>query len=244
MQIYGQIGLLRTCWNIPCFSLHGKTAGDHQHPAMTFPALVKEIFGQTLPENANDVVVIGSILCVSMSEVKVFGPYTPNALMLDACLNLGERLWNGMADIHSGQAVLNDIPTAGGYHPLCDYCEENKDCPRFDGMDAYDIEDDLRHLLRLRDEKILISKNIQEEENKLRQLCRGCLPQAGWLNAETMRIRLVSCEGKRTFDKDLLSAELERHLDTDVVTGIMESAYRPGKPYDRLMVNTINQKEE
>ena len=190
MQVYGQMGLLRACWHQPCFTL--PVAGDKstQKPT-TFPALVKQATGLSLPKNVEDVIITGSILCLSMNNAKVFGPYSPNGLMLNACLNLGESLWTHAAAIRAGESSLNDVPTAKGHHPLCDYCEVNKDCPRFKGVTAAEIEDDLQYLAQLKKEKGKISQVIQKEEEKLKHLYRASLPQGGWLSAETSRVRLV-----------------------------------------------------
>lgn len=239
MQVYGQVGLLQSCWNKPCFSLPVKVAGSKQRP-VTFPALVREVLGLVLPKSSDEVIITGCILCVSMSEAKAFGPYHPNGLMLNACLCLGESIWKGMADIRSGQSSLNDLPTVKGHHPLCDYCEENTDCPRFDGIDAQDMESDLQRLLHLKAEKELICKNIQEEENRLKQLCRARLPQGGWLHAESNRVRLVNCDGKRTLDKDLLYAELSRYLDKGTALAVMDAAHKTGNGYERLNISPIN----
>jgi hypothetical protein len=96
MQIYGQVGLLQSCWNTPCFSLPEKMASGKQRP-VTFPILIKEALGLTLLENANETIITGCILCISMNEAKAFGPYYPNELMLNACLGLGENIWKSMA---------------------------------------------------------------------------------------------------------------------------------------------------
>lgn len=235
IQVYGQIGLLRTCWNTPCFALPEK----HQ-TTMTFPELVKRMYGLTLPGKAESVVITGHILCVSMNDANKFGPYHPNGLMLNACLSLGENIWRGMADIRSGKSALDDLPTAKGHHPLCDYCEWNNDCPRFDGIAASDIEDDLHCLLTLKEEKDRICQNIQEEENRLKQLCRARLPQGGWLNAEANRVRLANCDEKRTLDKDLLYSELSRHLDEDTALAVIDAAHKIGNSYERLNISLIN----
>lgn len=238
MQVYGQIGMLQYYWDTPCFSLPAGAGGDTPPPT-TFPVLVKDILGLTLPQNVDRAVITGSILCVSMSTAEAFGPYAPNALMLNACLGLGERIWKDMVNIRSGQSVLNDLPTAKGHHPLCDYCETNADCPRFDGIHAHDIESDLQHLLHLKAEKELLCTNIQEEEAKLKRLYRARLPEGGWLNAQEKRIRLIDCDGKRILDKDLLYSELTNHLDEDTALIVIEASHKTGNSYERLTISNI-----
>jgi hypothetical protein len=129
---------------------------------------------------------------------------------------------------------------AKGHHPLCDYCEVNADCPRFDGIGAPEIEEELCVLSQFKEEKNLICQKIQEEEERLKVLCRASLPQGGWLSAETNRIRLVNSDGKRTLDKDLLYSELIRHLDEDTAIAIIEASHKTCKGYERLVIDSIN----
>jgi hypothetical protein len=74
MQLAGQVGLLASCWGNPCFSL---AEGDAPLP---LPALVKRTLGIDLPQSPDNAAVRGTLLHVSMSEVKTFGPYAPRAL--------------------------------------------------------------------------------------------------------------------------------------------------------------------
>jgi len=238
MQLYGQIGLLRSCWNTPCFTVPENTDGSGK--LMSFPALLKKQRGISLSNNLENVVITGSILCLSMNDARVFGPYYPNAVMLNAGLGLAEDIWTAAGAIHSGQMALNDVPTANGHHPLCDYCEVNADCPRFDGIDAPEIEDALCFLNQLREEKNVICQKIQEEEDRLKALCRASLPQGGWLSAETNRIRLVNNDGKRTLDKDLLYSKLIQHLDDDTAAAVIDASHKTGKGYERLVIGSIN----
>jgi hypothetical protein len=228
MQLFGQLGLLASLWHKPCFSL----CGDEK--PVSFPDLVKQSFGFTLPEQA---VLSGRILCVSMSGAKVFGPYAPNDLMLSACLKLAGQIWNGLKKVKAG-ASLDELPTATGFNPLCDWCEWNTACPRFTNVPAPELEEDLLEWQKLKAEKEALEARIQAMEGQIRSTCKT--RKGKWLAAETRRIRLTSCEGKRSFDKDLLQAALARHLDADTACSVMAAAYKNGKPYDRLMVSNIN----
>jgi hypothetical protein len=227
-QLFGQLGLLSSCWNKLSFSLRN---GEMK----TFPALVNEEMGVTLPRQ---VAIFGHILCLSMSEARVFGPYVPNRLMYGVCLDLASSISGYVNEIRSGGMTLADVPTATGFHPLCDWCDHNADCPRFTAISAPELEEDIQELQRLKAEREALDSRIQALDRQLRATCKA--NKDDWLEAETARIRLVSCEGKRTFDKDLLQTEMERHLSADAVADIMAAAYRNGKPYDRLMLNNIN----
>jgi hypothetical protein len=232
MQLFGQLGLLESLWNTPSFALHEGEA------PMSFPALVKREFNVTLPKQP---VISGHILCVSMSDAEVFGPYEPNGILFAAALGLAGQVWSAMHGTRNGEMTLNDLPVATGFNPLCDWCSWNDDCPRFTGVQAPELEEDLLEIRRLKTEKEALEARIQAMDKQLRMTCKAY--KGDWLTTETMRVRLVSCEGKRVFDKERLQNELEKRLDADTVSGIMESACRDGKPYNRLMFGAINKKE-
>ena len=233
MQVYGQLGLLQSCWDKQCFSINNSKP-------QTFPSLVKSVLGIQLPEKPHTVAIEGSILAISMNTVKEFGPYEPNTIMLNSCLSLAKQVWDYKSQIEAGTLTLNEIPTAKGHHPLCDYCEVNVDCSRFEGIPVTDVEDNLVYLQKLKEEKDSLCKRIQSEEEKLKNLCKASLPGGGWLSALSLRMRLSACEGKRTLDKELLLSELEKHLDADTALHVLESSYKTGAGYERLMVSTIN----
>jgi hypothetical protein len=232
MQLFGQLGLLSSCRNSPCFSL------PDTEPT-TLPALVKQELGIVLPKRP---AICGQILCVSMSGAKAFGPYEPNDIMLAACLDLAEQVWTGMNGVRNGEIHLADLPTATGFNPLCDWCDWNADCPKFTGSAIPELEDDLLEIRRLKAEKENLETRLQAMDRQLRMACKAS--KGDWLTTDTMRVRLISCEGKRVFDKERLQNELEKRLDADTVINIMESACRDGKPYDRLMFGSINRKED
>jgi hypothetical protein len=234
MQLFGQLGLLESLWNTPSFALHEGEA------PMNFPALVKRECNVALPKQP---AICGHILCVSMSDAEVFGPYEPNALLFAAALGLAEQVWSAAHGTRNGVTTLNDLPVANGFNPLCDWCSWNDDCPRFTGIQTPELEDDLQEIRRLKTEKEALEARIQAMDKQLRMTCKGAGGTQDWLTAETLRIRLVTCEGKRMFDRERLQNELEKRLDADTVIDIMESACRDGKPYDRLMFGAINKKE-
>jgi hypothetical protein len=228
IQLFGQMGLLASCLGQSVFSLNQGKPGR-------LGTLLKREMGIPLPKQP---IITGSILCVSMTEAKVFGPYLPNDLMFGVCQNLASDLWNYLQAVASGEATLDDVPCSNGFNPLCNWCEWNRACPRFTSIAAPELEEDLLEMQRLKAEKEGLELQLQALDKQLRMTCQ----QVGedWLAAETLRVRLISCEGRRSFDKELLQGELVRHLDMETTANVMAASYKNGKPYDRLVVNVIN----
>jgi hypothetical protein len=111
-----------------------------------------------------------------MNEAKVFGPYAPNRIMDDICLDLATKIWSGMKEVRQGSLSLNDIPAVNGWHHLCDYCEWNADCPHFSGLTAPELKEDLLDLKDLKLEKEILSQRIQATEERLKKTFHGSVP--------------------------------------------------------------------
>ncbi|WP_207261894.1 hypothetical protein [Desulfovibrio sp. Huiquan2017] len=75
-QLYGQVGLLKSCWAEPCFSVP-----QTEVHSTTFPQAVEDLFGVMLPLAPDTVDIEAWVLSISMSEVKPFGPYLPDQVM-------------------------------------------------------------------------------------------------------------------------------------------------------------------
>jgi hypothetical protein len=231
-QLFGQLGLLDSCRDTPCFSLHG---GE----AMSFPALVqKELNLSLAPKEKTS--ISGMILHVSMNGAKAFGPYAPNDIMRQVCLNLAQDIWRGMERIRAGKAALNDVGTAAGWHPLCEYCEWNADCPRFTGVCAPDMEEELLDLQDLKVEKEILCRRIRDMEKKLKKTFQGVSADADWVTAVTQRFRVGSCEGRKTLDKDRLLSALAVHLPAELAASVVSAGYKTGQPSERLFINPIH----
>lgn len=235
VQLSGQIGLLHSLWNQPCFMVQ-------PGPLRTFPDLVRHTRNIALPEQAEKVAIEGAILMLSMCEVKALGPYTPNAIMLDVCLNLAERIWESADQIRNGKLDMNQVSTAKGWHPLCDYCEWNADCPRFDGLTAPELEQEFLALQALKDEKDAAVARVQNAEEKMKQVFQGVSPEGDWINAVTHRFRVGSCDGRRTLDKGKLLAALSARLPADEAEALIQAGYKTGEQYERLYLSPINQR--
>jgi hypothetical protein len=237
-QLAGQLGFLAACWTQPCFSL------DNGGSPLSFPLLVKKELGIDLSQSSDNTVITGTLLHVSMTEVKTFGPYAPNTIMRDICQGLADTIWSSMEKIRSGNLTINDLPTARGWHPLCDYCAWNADCPRFTGISAPELEEDLLDLRDLKLEKEILCQRIRALEEGLKATARQISPTGNWINAVSQRFRLGVCEGRKTLDKDLLASALATSLPGETAENVIQAGMKTGEVYERLHIGTINKKEE
>ena len=150
VQLYGQAGLLAQYWNAPVFSLRDMH-GTLLHHNLTMPELCKAHFGLHLPTAAEAIDMEAWVLCLSMSDAKPFGPYTPNTAMRDMCLNSAQTLWDNKQALESGTITLDHMAYASGFHALCAYCDWNAHCPKFhDGEEQPEWEADLQLLAQLK----------------------------------------------------------------------------------------------
>ncbi|KHK00444.1 hypothetical protein [Desulfovibrio sp. TomC] len=241
-QVYGQVGLLKAAWNTPAFHLRDPT-GTVLHAGLTFPELCQAQFGITLPTNSNQVDLKAWVLCLSMTDAKVFGPYRPHQAMLSLCLKTAGTIWQQLQDCLTGKSVIDSLPTATGCHPLCAFCDWNADCPKFDGPDQPGWEVDLQELVSLKASRSTLEEAIQEKEAAIKAAYARTPTKGGWIHAGTYRFKVAQQAGRRTLDKDKLRLELigltGSHDDADQLLARCESQ---GQPFDRLTISPINQK--
>ena len=88
MQVYGQVGLLCRHWDGPDFSLTDEH-GEFQFGGLTFPEVAHRLWGVDMPDDVSFVDIEAWILCLSMTDAKVFGPYKADEDMLNLALDLG-----------------------------------------------------------------------------------------------------------------------------------------------------------
>ena len=62
-----------------------------------------------MPDTPDQIDIEAWVLSISMTQVKPFGPYVPDKDMLNACLQVAERIWNEKEEILSGNITLNDV---------------------------------------------------------------------------------------------------------------------------------------
>lgn len=257
IQLYGQLGLLQAVWNQPCFSLKD----EYGRPVFTrqsFPQAAKALFGIELPSDAGQIAIEGWVLSVSMSDAKAFGPYLPNRSMLDVCLDTARSLWTTLQGVQDGRLALDDVSICNGFHPLCDWCETNADCPKFRPMsiDGQAVElpseyaSDLARLEVLKGQKLALEGDIEELEERIRSAfehfsAHQDAGQFSWLTSEDYRFRVMSMPGRKSIDQALLLAELLALTDDeDTAKDILARVQKIGQPYERLTIGRINRKEE
>ena len=241
-QVYGQVGLLKAAWNSPAFHLRDP-AGNVLYAGLTFPELCQAQFNITLPTNSNQVDLEAWVLCLSMTDAKVFGPYLPHQAMLSLCLKTADTIWQQLQDCLTGKSVIDSLPTATGCHPLCAFCDWNADCPKFDGPDQPGWEGDLQALASLKASRSALEETIQEKEEAIKAAYAISQAQGDWIHAGSYRCKVAQQAGRRTMDKDKLRLELlsltGSHDDADQLLARCESQ---GQPFERLTISPINRK--
>ena len=237
-QLYGQVGLLNFCWAEPCFSVP-----QTELQQVTFPEAIQSLFGVDLPESSENVDVEAWVLSISMSEVKPFGPYLADVDMLEACLQTAVGIWRSTEDVRAGNLELNDLDYCQGFHPLCDWCDVNADCPKFQ---AVNIPSDsacglkLEELAMLKERKTALEERIAEAEERIRQTY-SLIGAQDWISTGVHRFRVTTVAGRKTLDRSLVLDTLSSLIGDEIkAQSALEECEKTGKPYDRLYIGKIN----
>ena len=244
LQLHGQIGLLTQAWGKPVFSLRAED-GTLLHDKMTFAQLCHARLGLQLPATADETSMEGWLLCLSMKEVKAFGPYGFNQATLDTALDHAVQLWGDLTAHRAGQLPLLQVPCAQGFYAICSYCEYNGDCPKFpQGVVMPQWEPALDKLADLKNQRAALDAEIKEMEAVLKLVHR----QAGtrdWVDTGKYRFRMSVAAGRSTLNRDALHEELtdifrfEGLGDIDV-DALLARCERTGAPFERLCVSPVN----
>lgn len=244
-QLYGQVGFLADFWNMPVFSLRDGN-GTILYRNQTMPQLCKAHFGLVLPAEPTAVDMEAWVLCISMSNVKAFGPYLPNAVMRDLCLSTTETLWQHKQAVENGQLDINAVPHATGFHALCASCDWNADCPKFhNGEYQPEWQPELDRLARLKKSRSALDVEIEALERGLKDTYALSTLQGGWLNTGSHRFRVTTSSGRRTLDREALRSELTEifhfeNLDEIDVDALLKRCEQEGRAFSRLVINEIN----
>ncbi|MBG0789905.1 MAG: hypothetical protein H0S80_05330 [Desulfovibrionaceae bacterium] len=236
-QLYGQVGLLKACWGESCFSVP-----ETELQAVTFPQAALALFGVGLPDSPDNVDIEAWVLSISLSEVRPFGPYMPEEGMLDVCLQTAVAIWRAAEDVRSGNLALNDLDYCRGFHPLCDWCDVNADCPKFQAMNipsdsACGLE--LEELAMLKERKATLEGRIAEAEERIKQTYRLVGGQ-DWLSNGDHRFRVANVAGRRTLDRSLVVDKLTVLIGDDrKAQKALEQCEKAGNPHERLYVSKI-----
>lgn len=189
-QIHGQIAFLQNYWNTPSFSLSTED-GETIHTHKTFPELCNMQFRLHIQDDPRAVDVQAWVLCLSMKEAKAFGPYLPNASMLNLCFHAAQHLWTDMEESRKGTLSINDIQYAQGFYPLCNFCDYNSDCPKFEGQTHPEWEEELQQLAELKKQCTVLQAEIEEREGKIKTAYKLINPQGQWITAGLQRFRVT-----------------------------------------------------
>ena len=244
LQLHGQIGLMAKAWRKPVFSLRTED-GTLLHDKMTFPQLCLAHLGLHLPTTATEASMEAWLLCLSMKEVKAFGPYGFNQAMLDTALDHATQLWDELAAFRAGNITLAQVDCAQGFYPICSYCEYNGDCPKFpQGVQMPQWEPALEKLAALKEQRTALDNEIKEMETVLKLVHRQSGAQ-DWVETGKYRFRMSVAAGRSTLNRDALHEELTDIFRFEGVGGINVDALlarceRTGAPSERLSISPIN----
>ncbi len=232
MQIGGQTALLKACWNQPVFNLIQETGEVLYHK--TFPEMCNECLGIFLPD-APACDIQGWVVCLSMCDAKVFGPFLPENADIARCLDIASEFWKTMHDLREKRLNLNMIQTAQGLAPLCPSCFWKEDCPRFKGSSHPEWEATLAQLMELKAQKKSLEEEIGELESRLKVAYQLSHTVRGeWINTGNHTFRVTPQNGRVTLDRKRLNEELETLLGEQDAQTLLARCEKQGQPFELL----------
>ena len=243
MQVYGQVGLLCRHWDGPDFSLKDEH-GEFQFGGMTFPEAVQHLWGIDFPDDVTFVDIEAWVLCLSMTDAKVFGPYKADEDMLNLALDAGADLWRKTSQIQDGTLDISAVQPALGFKGICESCEWNPDCPKFDGEEHPELESELDDLAEWKREKATLEAKIKAREAAMKSWYERANLKGNWITAGKHRFKASEIPGRRKLDKDTLEADLAEIFRLEDIEGIdvatiIERNEEVGEPSARLYFNTV-----
>ena len=206
MQVYGQVGLIARHWDGPDFSLTDEQ-GECLFAGMTFPEVAHNLWGIELPDDVTFVDIEAWVLCLSMTDAKVFGPYVPDEGMLEMALDLRADLWSKTSQIQSGSLDISAIHPISGFKPICEHCEWNRDCPKFGNTIQPELEAELDELARWKKELNELQLKVKICENAMKKWYELSALDNEWITAGNHRFKAMEISGRRKLDKDGLAAD-------------------------------------
>ena len=248
-QVYGQVGLLTRYWEEPVFSVREDT-GQYRFQDQTFPEIAHHLWNLNLPYEWEEVDIEAWVLCLSMTDAKVFGPYVSDAGMLDAVLGKAEEFWSTIRQIKDGIFDTSSLKTTSGFNPLCEHCLWNTDCPKFIGNDHPEFSPELEELETWKSERAILEEKIKRKESAMKEwYAHTCGPQNGWIQAGHWRFKASEIPGRRTLDKDSLVGELielfhDGGMDDVDVPALLSRHEKVSAPSTRLFINKTSRQEK
>ena len=243
MQVYGQVGLLARHWDGPDFSLTDEN-GEFQFGGLTFPEAARHLWGIDLPDDVTFVDIEAWVLCLSMTDAKVFGPYKADEDMLELALDTGADLWLKTSQIQEGSLDISAVQPAFGFKGICESCDWNSDCPKFAGEEHPDLEQELDELASWKREKGILEAKIKARESAMKSWYERANLNGSWITAGNHRFKASEIPGRRKLDKDALEADLENIFRLEGIEGIdvamlIERNEEVGEPSTRLYIGSV-----
>ena len=238
VQVYGQLGLLHRHWDGQDFSLTDEH-GELQFGGLTFPEVAHRLWGVDMPDDATFVDIEAWVLCLSMTDAKVFGPYTADEDMLELALDTGADLWRKTSQIQDGSLDISAVQPALGFKGICESCDWSQDCPKFAGESHPELELDLDELADWKREKATLEAKIKARESAMKGWYERANLKGSWISAGNHRFKASEIPGRRKLDKDALEADLAELFRIEGIEGIDVSALierneEIGEPSTRL----------
>ena len=246
-QVYGQVGLLTRYWEEPVFSVREET-GRYRFQEQTFPEIARHLWKLDLPYEWEEVDIEAWVLCLSMTDAKVFGPYMSEPGMVDFALEKAAEFWSTIQQIKDDTLDFTSLKTTSGFNPLCEHCHWNADCPKFKGNDHPELTPDLEELAALKSERTVLETKIKQRESVMKEwdaLTSGT--QDGWIQAGNWRFKASEIPGRRTLDKDSLMGELielfhNGGMDDVDVPALITRHEKVSLPSTRLFISQVSKK--
>ena len=248
-QVYGQVGLLTRYWEEPVFSVREET-GQYSFQDMTFPEIARNFWNLNLPYEWEGVDIEAWVLCLSMTDAKVFGPYVSDAGMMDAVLGKAEEFWSTIHQVKDGTLDASSLKTTSGFNPLCEHCLWNADCPKFKGNDHPELSPELEELENWKSERASLDGTIREKESAMKDWYANISgTQDRWIQAGHWRFKSSEIPGRRTLDKDSLAGELielfhDGGMDDVDVPALIARHEKVSAPSTRLFINKTSKQEK
>ena len=247
--MYGQVGLLTRYWEEPVFSVREET-GQYRFQDMTFPEIARNFWNLNLPYEWEGVDIEAWVLCLSMTDAKVFGPYVSDAGMMDAVLGKAEEFWSTIHQVKDGTLDASSLKTTSGFNPLCEHCLWNADCPKFKGNDHPELSHELEELEAWKSERASLDGKIKTRETSMKDWYANISgTQDRWIQSDHWRFKASEIPGRRTLDKDSLAGELielfhDGGMDDVDVPALIARHEKVSAPSTRLFIYKTSKQEK
>ncbi|MBU1248734.1 MAG: hypothetical protein KKB70_08550 [Proteobacteria bacterium] len=221
-QVFGQVGLIHDMWNEPAFTVKDDD-GNITCENFTFPQVVKQLFGFDYPDTP--LPIDGFVLAISMRGIEVFGPYIPKKLETQLVLLKSEELWNTAQMVKNGQLDIDDVRTAIGFYPLCDYCDASKGCPKFNvEANAPEFEEVIIDIKELKERVKVLEVEIDEKEKTLMEGYNQHKLPGGYIEAGEFEFRAGTVKSERLNKDELRRTLVGLGWKEEEITGLLEES--------------------